>query len=242
MDEAVKALVVIPTYNEIENVRDIVTAVLETDERLDVLVVDDNSPDGTGAEVQRMQQETDRILLLERPAKNGLGTAYCEGFAIAIEKGYDYVFEMDADFSHDPKMLPVFLKEIETHDLIIGSRYSDGVNVVNWPMSRLLLSYFANIYTRIITGMPIKDATGGFKCFRTDILKDIDLTGIKSNGYAFQIEMNYKVWRRGARIKEIPIVFVDRRSGVSKMSKNIIYEAAGLVWKLKFRTLLRLPL
>lgn len=239
---AVKALVVIPTYNEIENVRDIVTAVLNTDERLHVLVVDDNSPDGTGAEVQRMQQENDRILLLERPAKNGLGTAYCEGFAIAIEKGYEFVFEMDADFSHDPAMLPVFLKEIETHDLIIGSRYSDGVNVVNWPMSRLLLSYFANIYTRIITGMPIKDATGGFKCFRTDILRKVDLTAIKSNGYAFQIEMNYKVWRNGARIKEIPIVFVDRRSGVSKMSKNIIYEAAGLVWKLKFRTLLRLPL
>lgn len=179
-----------------------------------------------------MKSDT-RIHLLKRPGKMGLGTAYCEGFAKALNMGYEVIMEMDADFSHDPKDIPRFLKEIETHDLIIGSRYSNGVNVVNWPLRRLILSYSANVYTRIITGMPVKDATGGFKCFRASMLSKIDLNDIHSNGYAFQIEMNYRLWKAGARIKEIPIVFIDRRSGVSKMSKNIVYEAALLVWKLQ---------
>ena len=196
-------------------------------------MVDDNSPDGTGGIVRDMQLEDTRVHLLERSGKLGLGTAYCAGFLWAIERGYDVVFEMDADFSHDPKEIPNFLRAIESADVVIGSRYSTGVNVVNWPMQRLLLSWFANIYTRLITRMPIYDATGGFKCFRTDILRGVDLTKIRSNGYAFQIEMNFKLWKRGARMLEIPIIFVDRRSGVSKMSKNIIWEAAWLVWKLR---------
>ena len=163
----------------------------------------------------------------------GLGTAYIDGFGYALERGYDFIFEMDADFSHDPGELSTFIDKISEADLVIGSRYVLGVNVVNWPMSRLLLSWFANLYTRIVTGMPIADATGGFKCFRAELLRKIDFDSIHSNGYAFQIEMNFRAWRLGARIAELPIIFVDRRSGVSKMSKNIIYEAAFLVWKLK---------
>lgn len=232
-----KALVVIPTYNELENVQAIVPAVLATHPALEILVVDDNSPDGTGAAVQKMMATEPRLHLLERAAKMGLGTAYCEGFRFALDNEYDYVFEMDADFSHDPKEIPNFLDAINEADIVIGSRYISGVNVVNWPMSRLLLSYFANLYTRVITGMPVKDATGGFKCFRRQLLEKIDLRDVKSNGYAFQIEINFKAWKSGARIKELPIIFIDRRSGVSKMSKNIIYEAAFLVWKLKIRSI-----
>lgn len=167
----------------------------------------------------------------------GLGTAYCRGFEVAIAEGYDVAMEMDADFSHDPKDIPRFLKDIEEYDLVIGSRYVQGVNVVNWPMSRLLLSYFANVYSRFVTGMPLRDGTGGFKCFRTEVLKRIDLERIRSNGYSFQIELNFLVWSMGKRIREIPIIFVDRRSGVSKMSRNIIREAALMVWKLRFAKL-----
>lgn len=232
-----KALVVIPTYNEKENIRGIVADVLATKQEVDVLVVDDNSPDGTGAIVKEMQQQNHRIHLIERAGKMGLGTAYCAGFVYGLAQGYDFIFEMDADYSHDPKEIPRFLEEVQNADLIIGSRYVSGINVVNWPMTRLLLSYFANIYTRIVTRMPVQDATGGFKCFRADVLRKVDLSKIRSNGYAFQIEINYKVWKTGARIKEVPIIFIDRRSGVSKMSKNIIYEAAYMVWKLKFSSL-----
>jgi dolichol-phosphate mannosyltransferase len=164
----------------------------------------------------------------------GLGTAYCEGFAYALENKFEAIFEMDADFSHDPEMIPKFLEELKNNDLVIGSRYITGVNVVNWPLSRLILSYGANMYTRFITGMPIKDATGGFKCFRAEALSKINLSTIKSNGYGFQIEMNYRLWKHGAKIKEIPIIFIDRRSGVSKMNKGIIWEAIFLVWKLRF--------
>ncbi len=228
-----KTIVVIPTYNERDNVRNIITAVLATMDGVHVLVVDDNSPDDTAGIVREMMLADSRINLLVRPGKMGLGTAYCEGFAIALSKGYEAIIEMDADFSHDPNDIPRFIKELEQSDVIVGSRYCNGVNVVNWPLKRLILSYGANFYTRIITRMPIKDATGGFKAFRADALRRIDLTKIHSNGYAFQIEMNYRLWRTGARIKEIPIVFVDRRSGVSKMSRNIVYEAARLVWKLK---------
>lgn len=232
-----KILVVIPTYNESDNIIAITTDVLAADERIELLIVDDNSPDGTGAIVQTLQRTEPRLHLLERSGKLGLGTAYCEGFQYALQRDYDVIFEMDADFSHDPKELPRFLKEIEYADVVIGSRYSTGVNVVNWPMQRLLLSWFANQYTRWITRMPIADATGGFKCFRAEVLRKIDLNKIRSNGYAFQIEINFKAWRTGARMIEIPIVFVDRRSGISKMSKNIIWEAAGLVWKLRLAQL-----
>lgn len=234
----VKSLVIIPTYNEIDNISAIIDAVWQSEPTVDVLIVDDNSPDGTGGAVRHLMEAETRLHLLPRSGKLGLGTAYCEGFLWALERGYEVVFEMDADFSHDPQEIPTFLREIQEVDLVIGSRYSNGVNVVNWPMQRLLLSWFANFYTRLITRMPIKDATGGYKCFRTSILQKIDLQKIHSNGYAFQIEMNFRLWKKGAKIKEIPIIFIDRRSGTSKMSKNIIWEAAWLVWKLTFSSLL----
>ncbi|MBM4173574.1 MAG: polyprenol monophosphomannose synthase [Ignavibacteria bacterium] len=227
-----KAIIIIPTYNELDNIDNILTAVLNAAD-VHVMIVDDNSPDGTSDRVEERKKTDTRIHLLKRPGKMGLGTAYCEGFAKALSMGYDAIMEMDADFSHDPQDIPRFLKEIEQNDLVIGSRYSNGVNVVNWPLRRLILSYGANLYTRIITGMPVKDATGGFKCFRSSMLAKIDLNNIHSNGYAFQIEMNYRLWKAGARIKEIPIIFVDRRSGVSKMNKSIVYEAVFLVWKLQ---------
>jgi dolichol-phosphate mannosyltransferase len=203
-----------------------------------VLVVDDNSPDGTADAVRAMMGDGgDRIHLLEREKKMGLGTAYVAGFKYAIAHGYDYVFEMDADFSHDPGTLPRFLEAIQEYDLVLGSRYIQGVNVVNWPMKRLLLSYFANQYTRIVTGLPVRDATGGFKCFRVEVLKSIDLDQVRSNGYSFQIEMSFKAWKKGYRIREIPIVFMDRRVGISKMSKKIVREAVTMVWRLRFQSM-----
>jgi dolichol-phosphate mannosyltransferase len=205
---------------------------------IDVLVVDDASPDGTAQTVRDLQGGSTRIHLLERPRKMGLGTAYVAGFRFAIERGYDLVFEMDADFSHDPAELPNFLASMEIHDLVIGSRYTNGVRVLNWPIQRLLLSYFANVYTRIMTGLPLTDATGGFKCYRRAVLEAINLDDIKSNGYAFQIEMSYKAWRKGFRLTEIPIIFLDRRAGESKMSKAIVHEAFFMLWKLRFRSLL----
>lgn len=232
-----KSIVCIPTYNESDNILRIIDAIHDVVADLHVLVIDDGSPDGTADLVRRRMTTDERIHLIERSGKLGLGTAYCAGFAEALKLGYDRILQMDADFSHDPKELPRFLEAAESYDLIIGSRYVSGVNVINWPMSRLLLSWFANLYTRTITRMPIADATGGFKCFRSDVLSKIDLTAIRSNGYAFQIEMNYRAWRLGARIKELPIIFVDRVSGESKMSKNIVYEAAWLVWKMKLITI-----
>lgn len=232
-----RALVIIPTYNEIDNVPTLIGEVLSVDPRVTILFVDDGSPDGTGEHIADVAKDNPRVKLLQRPKKMGLGTAYCRGFEYAIEHGYDVAMEMDADFSHDPKMIPEFLKEIEEYDLVIGSRYIKGVNVVNWPMSRLLLSYFANVYSRWVSGLPLRDGTGGFKCFRTEVLRQINLTRITSNGYSFQIEMNFLVWNLGMKIKEIPIVFVDRRSGVSKMSKSIIWEAVRLVWGLRFARL-----
>ena len=234
-----KALVIIPTYNEGDNIAKLVPKVLNQAPNLDVLVVDDNSPDGTAGFVRDLMDNNGRVHLIERPAKMGLGTAYVAGFRFAIKNSYDYVFEMDADFSHNPKEIPNFLKKIENYDLVIGSRYMQGVRVLNWPMQRLLLSYSANVYTRIITGLPLHDATGGFKCYRRKVLEAIDLDKIKSNGYAFQIEMSFKAWKKGFRLLEIPIVFLDRRSGDSKMSKNIIYEAAFMLWKLRFGSVLR---
>lgn len=232
-----KSIVCIPTYNESDNILRIIDAIHDVVADLHVLVIDDGSPDGTAKLVRQRMSTDDRIHIIERSGKLGLGTAYCAGFAEALRLGYDRILQMDADFSHDPKELPRFLEAAESYDLIIGSRYVSGVNVINWPMSRLLLSWFANVYTRTITRMPIADATGGFKCFRSDVLSKIDLSAIRSNGYAFQIEMNYRAWRLGARITELPIIFVDRVSGESKMSKNIVYEAAWLVWKMKLITI-----
>jgi len=229
-----RAIVIIPTYNEAENIGKLIPDLLRLyPENLEVLIVDDNSPDGTWKLVQEMGEKDSRIHLLKRERKSGLGTAYCHGFKYCIEKGYDYIFEMDADFSHDMKEIKNFLNAIQDADLVIGSRYLTGVNVINWPMQRLLLSFFANRYTRFITGMPISDSTGGFKCFRRKVLESIDLDRIRSNGYAFQIEMNFKSWKKGFKIKEIPIIFYDRTTGTSKMSKKIVKEAALLVWKLR---------
>jgi len=212
---------------------------MKLDLSLSILVVDDNSPDGTGKLVNDMSEQNDRIQVLHRPSKLGLGSAYIAGFKHAIQQDVDCIFEMDADFSHDPNMISEFLEKLETCDVVIGSRYISGINVVNWPMSRLLLSYFANFYTRIITGMSIQDATGGFKCFKREVLEQIDLDQVRSDGYAFQIEMNFRCWRKGFRICEIPIIFVDRHSGTSKMSRRIIYEAIWIVWWLRLQRLFR---
>lgn len=232
-----KILVVTPTFNEAENIERFTGSVLAQGTEIDMLLVDDNSPDGTGAIVQKLQAANPRIHLIQRPRKMGLGTAYVEGFRFAIANRYDLVFEMDADFSHNPEELPRFLSKMETCDLVIGSRYIKGVRVVNWPMRRLLLSYAANVYTRVITRMPVKDATSGFKCFRRQVLEAIDLSKVRSNGYAFQIEMDFKAWRKGFRVCEHPITFVDRQIGVSKMSRKIVYEAAFMVWKLKLQSM-----
>jgi dolichol-phosphate mannosyltransferase len=228
-----RMLVIIPTYNEIDNIQRILPAVLDTEKALEVLVVDDNSPDGTGAAVKQMMKKTKRIHLMERAGKSGLGKAYVAGFRYALENGYDYIFEMDADFSHNPKDLPRFIDEMDDADLVIGSRYVQGVTVVNWPVSRLLLSYSANLYIRFVTRIPVKDATAGFRCYKREVIENINLNLIHSDGYAFQVEMAYKAWRSGFRLKEIPVVFVDRTVGESKMSSGIIGEAAWLVWKLR---------
>ena len=233
-----KTLIIIPTYNERENIMAIMDRVLEVDPTASLLVVDDNSPDGTGTIVEQRSKEDDRIHVLRRAGKMGLGTAYVAGFKYAVENGYDAVFEMDADFSHDPAEIPNFIDGLKTADVVIGSRYfQKGTQIVNWPLKRLVLSYSANIYTRVITGMPVADATGGYNCFKIGVLKAIDLDDIHSNGYAFQIEMKLRAWKKGYKLKEIPIIFVDRRTGVSKMSKRIVYEAAFMVWRLKWKAL-----
>ncbi|MBU8870469.1 MAG: polyprenol monophosphomannose synthase [Gemmatimonadales bacterium] len=231
-----KAIVVVPTYNEAENIGPLIPLILARDECLSVLVVDDNSPDGTADIVKSLPEFGDRVLILERPRKEGLGAAYIAGFQwILANTDFDAVFEMDADFSHDPVALDQFLVEIQTHDLVLGSRYLYGITVVNWPLRRLILSVGANIYARLVTGMPLKDSTGGFKCFRRSTLERLPLERIKSDGYSFQIEMNYHCWRRKLRIKEISIMFVDRQVGVSKMSNRIIFEAMWMVWALRLR-------
>jgi dolichol-phosphate mannosyltransferase len=229
----VKTVVVIPTYNERENIERLVKEVLSQDNSLHVLIVDDNSPDGTGKLAEKMSASNDRLEVLHRKGKLGLGSAYREGFRHAIENGADYIVEMDADFSHDPAILPRFIEKISDYDVVIGSRYLNGVSVVNWPLRRLMLSYFANVYTRIITGLKITDCTSGFKCFRRKVLESIDLKSIKSDGYSFQIEMNYRCVESGFRLGEIPIIFIDRHAGSSKMSKKIVREAVIMVWKLK---------
>lgn len=228
-----KALVIIPTYNEIENIERMLRLVPTLHEDLDVLIIDDGSPDGTAAVVKQMKEQDSRIHLIERKGKQGLGSAYVTGFKYAIKNGYDYVLEMDADFSHNPHDIPRLIEAAQKYDLVIGSRYSNGVNIVNWPIKRLLISYFASKYVRIITGMPVKDPTGGFKCFKRQTLEAIDLDQIHSGGYSFQVEMNYRAWCKGLRIKEIPIIFTERMNGVSKMSKAIVWEAAWMIWYLR---------
>jgi dolichol-phosphate mannosyltransferase len=228
-----KTLVIIPTYDEADNIVKIIPEVLKQHPSIQVLVVDDNSPDGTADLVEKMAADDIRIHLLKRSGKLGLGSAYVAGFKYALNNEFEYIIEMDADFSHNPDVLPRMLESIKDNDLVIGSRYVEGINVVNWPLSRLILSYGAAQYVKIITGMKVKDPTGGFKCFRRKVLESIDLDSIISDGYSFQVEMNYRAWNRKFRVKEIPIIFEDRRSGQSKMSKKIIREALIVVWKLK---------
>ncbi len=234
-----RILVIIPTYNESENIPKIIPDVLQHSDELNefnVLVVDDNSPDGTAQIVQEMNNKN--VYLIEREGKMGLGTAYVRGFKFAIENKFDLVFEMDADFSHDPKYLPEFLEKIDDgYDMVIGSRYVNGVSVLNWPMGRLLLSYLANIYTRIVTGLKVKDTTAGFACYKVLSLAQIDLDKVKSNGYSFQIEMKFKMMKKRFKLIEIPILFIDRRAGESKMSRKVVYEAYFMVWKLKLKSI-----
>lgn len=232
-----KAFVVIPTYNEQDNLRRLLEQVLQQDASLQVLVVDDNSPDGTGQLADELAASNSRINVLHRPGKMGLGSAYRDGFRRAMQLGADLLIEMDADFSHDPAILPVFLEQIKDHDLVIGSRYLNGISVVNWPLRRLMLSYGANWYTRLVTGLTIMDCTSGFKCFRRSLIELIDLDRVKSDGYSFQIEMHFRSAQLGAKITEVPIIFIDRRVGQSKMSKRIVREAVLMVWKLKLGSL-----
>ncbi|MBI5482945.1 MAG: polyprenol monophosphomannose synthase [Deltaproteobacteria bacterium] len=232
-----KAFVIIPTYNEKDNVKSLSSAVLAQHEDIRILFVDDNSPDGTGAIIDNLVAENDRIHVLHRSGKLGLGSAYREGFKAALAMGADYLMEMDADFSHDPGSLPHFLSAIQENDLVIGSRYLNGVSVVNWPIRRLILSYFASVYTRWVTGLHLRDCTSGFKCFRRSAIEAIDLASVRSDGYSFQIEMNYRCMEKGFRITEIPIIFIDRHSGSSKMSGAIVREAVTMVWKLRINSL-----
>ncbi len=237
-----KSLVIIPTYNERENLSALVPQVLAVDPEMEILVVDDGSPDGTGTLAEELSRSTGRVHALHRPRKLGLGSAYVEGFRWALTRtSAEFIFEMDADFSHDPRYLPEMLRVAEKDgiDLVLGSRYiGGGANVVNWPIRRLILSYSANVYARIVTGLPLRDSTGGFKCFRRKVLEAIDLDQIRSDGYGFQIELNFHSWRNGFRIRELPIVFVDRHSGTSKMDRKVIVEAFWLVWKLRVMSLL----
>ena len=232
-----KAIVIIPTYNERANIEKLLHDLLESYADLDILVVDDNSPDGTGDYVQSVSDSDNRVHLLRRTGKMGLGTAYVEGFKFMLANGYEAAVQMDADYSHDPKEIGNLLSALKNYDLAIGSRYFHGVRVINWPLRRLILSYSANLYTRIVTGMPIKDGTGGFKCFNRKVLESINLNAIHSNGYSFQIEMNFIAWKKGFRILEIPITFVDRVEGTSKMSKKIVREAVIMVWKLRLKSM-----
>lgn len=234
-----KAIVIIPTYNERDNIVRLAGEVLKQHPDLHILFVDDNSPDGTGDLADELAMANDRIRVIHRSGKLGLGSAYREGFRAALAMGADYLIEMDADFSHDPTILPLFLEAVQGCDLVIGSRYLNGVSVVNWPLRRLMLSYFASVYTRLITGLELMDCTSGFKCFRRSALEAIDLDRVTSDGYSFQIEMNYRCKEKGFRIVEVPIIFIDRHAGTSKMSRKIVREAVFMVWKLKLATIAR---
>jgi dolichol-phosphate mannosyltransferase len=230
-----KTAVIIPTYNERKNIENIIKAVLNLGIMgLEVIVVDDNSPDGTFKIVEKMKEVNPGVHLILRPKKMGLGTAYISGFRYALKKGAEYVLEMDADFSHDPEMIPSFLEKIKEKHLVIGSRYSNGISIVNWPLHRLMLSLMAGKYVRLITGMKLSDPTSGFKCYRKEVLEAINFDKISSSGYSFQIEMKYRIFKKGFSIGEIPIIFIDRQNGASKMSKAIILEALIIAWKLRF--------
>ena len=230
-----KIAVIIPTYNERKNIESIIMAVLGLGILgLEVVVVDDNSPDGTAKIVETLKGVNPGVHLILRSKKMGLGTAYVSGFKYALKNGAEYVLEMDADFSHDPQMIPDFLEKIREKHLVIGSRYSNGISIVNWPLHRLVLSLMAGKYVRLITGMKLSDPTSGFKCYRREVLEEINLDKISSSGYSFQIEMKYRVFKKGYSIGEIPIIFIDRQNGASKMSKAIILEALIVAWKLRF--------
>ena len=228
-----KILVISPTYNERKNIKRLVNMVLGDNPEFNFLIVDDNSPDGTSEKVKELQDDYKNLHLEIREKKSGLGTAYIYGFKWALERNYNIIIQMDADLSHNPKDLPMMVSKLKKNDLVIGSRYIKGISVVNWPLRRLMLSYGANTYSRIITGMPIMDGTGGFKAWKSEVLSDIDLDSVKSQGYSFQIEMNFRAWIKGYKIKEIPIIFSDRTIGQSKMSKKIVYEAIFMVWRLR---------
>ena len=233
-----KALIIIPTYNEAENIVNIINELMAINYEgivIEILVVDDNSTNGTSALVKNLT--FDRVHIIERPGKLGLGTAYIRGFRYAIENNYEYVFEMDADFSHDPEAIPAFFPKLLEYDVVVGSRYIEGIAVVNWPLRRLMISIGASYYTRMITFLPVKDVTAGFMAYRVNSLKQIDFDKVHSNGYSFQIEMKFRMWKKGFKITEIPIVFIDRRAGVSKMSRKIVYEAMFMVWKLKLQSI-----
>ena len=233
-----KVLIIIPTYNELKNIGSMINVIFSCVPYANILIVDDNSEDGTGKYVDELSKTDMRVKIIHRDKKLGLGSAYKEGFRYAIKENYEYIFEMDADFSHNPKDILRFLEKIETNDLVIGSRYLNQISVVNWPLSRLLLSYFANIYARKITGIPVRDLTSGFKCYHLKVLKEIPLDRIKSDGYGFQIETVFWAYYNGFKISELSIVFTDRLEGKSKMSKEIVWEAFWLVWKLKLIKLL----
>ncbi len=232
-----RLLIVMPTYNEHANLPQIVSAILDQDPRVEILVVDDNSPDGTGRLADEIAKANPRVHVLHRPGKQGLGKAYLAGFRWALAAGYELIMEMDADLSHDPKYLPDFIAAVQDADLVVGSRYKSGVNVINWPISRLLLSYFANQYARGVTGLPLTDATGGYKLFRRAVLEALEFERVRSNGYSFQIEMSFRAWERGFRVVEIPIVFTDRVEGRSKMNKRIVREAIWMVWWLRVQAI-----
>lgn len=234
-----KTVAISPTYNESKNIRELIEQIRSNGGNPDILIVDDNSPDGTGKIVRTLMEKDEHLFLIEREGKQGLGTAYCTGFRWALERGYDRIVQIDADLSHNPADIPRLVKASEEYDLVIGSRYINGVNVVNWPLSRLILSSLANVYARGITGMPVTDATGGFKCFNRRVLENIELEKVSSEGYSFQIEVNFRAWVKGYSIKEVSIVFNDRTVGESKMSKKIIFEAIKMVPALKLKKIFK---
>ncbi len=236
-----KTLVIVPTYNESHNIRRLIETVMGLDSTIHLLIVDDGSPDGTAQIVKDLKEEhyDDRLFLIERSGKLGLGTAYVRGFKYALEHDYEFICEMDADFSHDPEDLPTLIDTVKRGeaDVAVGSRYANGISIINWPLTRLILSYSANLYARFITGLPIFDTTAGFKCIRREVLEQISVDNIRSNGYAFQIELHFRVWKAGFTLKEVAIIFREREEGVSKMSKDIVWEAVWRVWTLKIQSI-----